>query len=1329
MTTLGEDSYGILAQSIGGGGGNAGWSVAVDAQSSSTLGAFNIGGPVAVGGSGGKGGSGGAVEVANTGEISTGGQSAIGIEAQSVGGGGGNGGWSTTVLGAFPSVSGLKYAVTVGGAGGTGGAGGAVTVNNGISGNPALGAISTSGDSALGILAQSIGGGGGNGGAANTDSISVGIGQNPTCSITGNVGVGGSGGVGGAGSQVTVTNYANVSTAGDNSYGIEAQSVGGGGGDGGSSTCLTIDPAATKDQLNGMLLPAANITGAVSVGGGGGNGNNGGAVSVTNAGNVLTAGMQAYGIFAQSVGGGGGEGGESNNFNLVTALSQAGNKNSKAAGFNLQESVSVGGSGGGASNGGNVTVSNTGAVTTSGIGAYGILAQSVGGGGGSGNSGSNGIAIPSSDLNDWKSWLLPSFSFTFSVGGSAGSSGNGGNVTVTNTGAMTTTGDGAQGIYAQSLGGGGGVATYDQSQMFTDKNSSGGGTDNGLQIGTIVIGGSGGAAGDGGAVQITNSGNIITSGQQACGIYAQSIGGGGGSASTLGGPWHGMNFTQYFGLALNIGGGGGDGGPGGNVTVTDTANITTSGNNSNGIFAQSVGGSGGSGSITNEALWGYLYNGSNFSGASGTGGNVTVTQIGNITTNGQDADGIVAQSTAGGDKAGNVSVTLNGPGATPGNIIANGLGSSAIVAQSLGAKGDGSIDITINAPGNSGLVQGGHSGTTTNPDGSLTTYNAYGVLFLDGNNNELFNLGTINTLDGAAGTAVMQQTSYGAPNRAGLTIDNHGTITGSITQGVQAASSLNSGLNLPGGTSNITVNNYQGATYNAGPVINLGNGTLTNSGLVTLGTTATALTGNFTQTNTGTLQVTLGNNGSCSILNVSGGAANLAGGLQIAMNNTQPLQNGAVYTVLTGNLTGSFSLPANSPLLDFSAKYADGPGGDVQLVSQVNSFSSVAYNPTSSKVAGSLDQLLAEKSSGDLALILAEFQRLDPSKFHAAFDSLTPSVYWAATDATFDITREYERILRQRMEAMRSVERAQAAPDALSQSAFPLPASEGGQGPAGAQKYPAGLGFWMQGFGQWGNQTSTDGSSGYDFGSSGYALGLDHAFTDNLILGANFGYSCTTLNMYGMPGNSDINSLYGSVYGTWFNERSYVESILTYGNHQYSMNRLVDIGSLQSDNFSNLRGNAFSVLTEAGHSFPVHHWNVEPYASIGYYNLGEGAIEETGQLAAMQINNRTTDEVFSEVGVKVERPFHTSKGVLVPTLKAGWQHGFGLSPNSLPVSFVNTPLGMTFPVPDMSQDMAVIRAGLTFKAKSGITTSLEYIGLAGNKAQSNGVIGELRLSF
>ena len=68
----------------------------------------------------------------------------------------------------------------------------------------------------------------------------------------------------------------------------------------------------------------------------------------------------------------------------------------------------------------------------------------------------SGIEIPAEEYNNWKSWLIPKGDFTVKVGGSGGSSGDGKQVTVNNNGAITTSGDGAHGIYAQSLGGGGG---------------------------------------------------------------------------------------------------------------------------------------------------------------------------------------------------------------------------------------------------------------------------------------------------------------------------------------------------------------------------------------------------------------------------------------------------------------------------------------------------------------------------------------------------------------------------------------------------------------------------------------------------------------------------------------------------------------------------------------------------------------------------------------------------------------------------------------------------------------------------------------------------------
>ena len=441
------------------------------------------------------------------------------------------------------------------------------------------------------------------------------------------------------------------------------------------------------------------------------------------------------------------------------------------------------------------------------------------------------------------------------------------------------------------------------------------------------------------------------------------------------------------------------------------------------------------------------------------------------------------------------------------------------------------------------------------------------------------------------------------PPGGNLTVDNYGTITGSVNQGTQAASSLNSGLSLPSGQSTITTNNYQGATLNAGPVINLAGGTLTNSGLLSMGTVHSALTGNYTQTGTGIFQVTLNNDGSCGLLNVSG-TANLGGSLQLGLKNSIPLLEGTRYSLLTGNITGSFAnlLMPPTPLLHFDVEYtgagaqsgAQIPAGGnaVEIVSHVNSFTSVTSNSTHTAIGSYLDRLMETNPTGRFARILAEFQRLDLSQFHGAFESLSPGIYGADTDSTFAITRQYTRTLQQRLEAVRSIQWAEASPQAfLSERSIPLLASSGsnalpGQMPGrdldNSPKSADSLGFWMQGFGQWGNRGSIDGVGGYNYGLGGTAFGLDYAFTRELLLGANFGYSYTSLNMDNGIGDGRINSLFGSLYGTYFTDRAYVESIFTYGNHHYDNSRRINIGSLQSANGSSHTGNAFSVLTEAG---------------------------------------------------------------------------------------------------------------------------------------------------
>jgi hypothetical protein len=572
--------------------------------------------------------------VTNAATISTFGILSNGVAAQSIGGGGGNGGFA--ISGSL-SLGGNATSNTTGGNGGAGETAGTVQVIN-------TGAIHVYGTGAVGILAQSVGAGGGGGGAGtvSVDNFNTIItnGVNSTGILAQSVGGGGGsggfaggltfsssgeaqntvgGGSGGAGNtpnSVTVTNEtgAGILTNAANSTGILAQAIGGGGGSGGFSIS-----GAASTGANGL---------AQSVGGQGGTGGNisdNVVVTVNNNGLIITNGSLSYGIYAQSVGGGGGVGA----FSVAGAYSSSGGATS-----------SVGGAGGAGGAGGVVVVDNAGSIIVNGTGSVGIYAQSVGGGGGSaGFSGALNIA---------------SGAFTSTVGGSGGAGGNGNTFTVINTGTIMTSQSNSVGIVAQSIGGGGGSAG------FAGQVSFGGGALNNQ------VGGTGGNGGNGGNVSVTSTGSIVTNGNNSIAVLAQSIGGGGGSGAIT---FTGSTDGSISGTSLDVGGFNSSGVASSTGTVTVNVSggvVQTGGALSYGLLAQAIGAGGGNaGLVIPDAV---TIGGDptirvgGAGGVSGDGSPMNITNANVVTTIGQAAVGQVVQSIGGG----------GGTDGMAGNIVATG---------------------------------------------------------------------------------------------------------------------------------------------------------------------------------------------------------------------------------------------------------------------------------------------------------------------------------------------------------------------------------------------------------------------------------------------------------------------------------------------------------------------------------------------------------------------------------------------------------------------------------------------------------------------------------
>jgi len=748
IITTQANSQGIVAQSLGGGGGMGG----------------DAGGMIDIdGGTGGAGGNGGSVDIYNlAGSINTGNQLSQGVVAQSIGGGGGMGGVATG--------AGAIGASTVGGNGGIAGSGGSAHIST-----SAL-TLNAAGTASTGLLAQSIGGGGGAGGGAYSTSAG------PLLDIA--VAVGGTANTGGNGGTATVTvqnSSISTGTGGQDlkiarngevmtvnlpavdSHGVVAQSVGGGGGNGGAGSAASYAIAIP----NGSENPGAKITfsGAFSTGGSGGNGGSGGQATATisDGSTVTTAGDGSIGVIVHSIGGGGGNGGDSSamagTIGYGIPIPFVSNKITPSTNA-INVAHSVGGSGGSGGAGATTTFTLgdgnsqlTSGIATSGDGAIGALVQSIGGGGGNGG-------IGNAAANSWST--SQNADFTIGVGGQGGDGGDGAstNATVNANGAIATHGHGSEGLLAQSIGGGGGVGsgsainvtgldTWATAVANIPTGSEIDENGNKIAVGmnlnrTINVAAQNGASGHANTVTVTHNGSINTYGIDSAGIVAQSIGGGGGSAGSAGadattgmipnlpGPSaqdqalvaDGVTVTVPVNInsTINIGSTELNTGSAGAVSVNSTGGkIATLGDYSAGIIAQSIGSGGGRARVVTVGA----ETGSALDGASQLSVNTDLT-LGSVITTDNDPTPTIGHGN-------DVQVVLNGASISTGRQSAGGPSSSTpnsglhaygILAQSVGGGGGLAIDGSADPNGTavlglnfdseavplSSIVQGGTGG-------------------------------------------------------------------------------------------------------------------------------------------------------------------------------------------------------------------------------------------------------------------------------------------------------------------------------------------------------------------------------------------------------------------------------------------------------------------------------------------------------------------------------------------------------------------------------------------------------------------------------------------
>ncbi len=499
--------------------------------------------------------------------------------------------------------------------------------------------------------------------------------------------------------------------------------------------------------------------------------------------------------------------------------------------------------------------------------------------------------------------------------------------------------------------------------------------------------------------------------------------------------------------------------------------------------------------------------------------------------------------------------------------------------------------------------------------------------------------------------------------------------------------------------------------------------------------------GSYTFASDGLFRTTVHSDGSHGKLHLLG-AAELDGNLSVLRSSGGPYLDGTRYAIIEANdgLVGTFSdvsLPPDTRLLSFMLD--DTSPTLREVVVDAESFGSVAKSRLAQTLSGYLDSWMTT-ATGDLRTTLGKFQTLSSAEIEQAFRSFSPEQYDSLTVSTTKSTQLFTQSLLQRIHSVRLLGETTSngglnahltsgeTPILL---AFNGPAESIGQLFPTEKKKKAKYGVWAKSFGQWGDQDKDSGFNGYDYDVYGVAFGLDFLFQDHYLVGGSLGYSDTNVDMDKNQGDGQVDSYYGSLYGSYFSEKGYVDAVLSYAHLDFDSSRKIVIGSIRETARGDHDGDSYSAFIEGGYNLGGNTWVLQPFANLFYAYLEEDGFTETGAGGLNQtIDKRNTDTLISELGLRITPVVQLKSGLLIPEASLAWNYNFDIDDRTIKSSIAGQP-GTSFTIDGNSvkKSGAVVEVGMTYLGYSGFKPSVRYRGEFRDGYRGDAIIGELRWEF
>jgi outer membrane autotransporter protein len=427
-------------------------------------------------------------------------------------------------------------------------------------------------------------------------------------------------------------------------------------------------------------------------------------------------------------------------------------------------------------------------------------------------------------------------------------------------------------------------------------------------------------------------------------------------------------------------------------------------------------------------------------------------------------------------------------------------------------------------------------------------------------------------------------------------------------------------------------------------------GSVTNAGVLAVGSSDVTIGGNYTQQGAGRLAVSLG-----SALRVTGTAALNGGDLYVTGINQGYTAN-AHTDVLTANagLSGTFSSlnPATGVLLSATFGYSSTEAWLNVSQVQATAVTGMTYTPASfgaaQRIDGAFNQINTQVGSGTTVTggpLPTSFingaaslqQTATVSALQQSLSSLSGQLHAASAAMTFDAMDAGTRALSKRFDQLGDV---------------------------------YATGGWTQTLGSYGsmNRSGYD-SVGYDL--NGWMVGQDRRLGSNGVLGFAVSQSQDLGRLDEFADQGHSRSVEGMLYGGFVQNQWYAMGRLGVGSYREDMRRHLELGSDVESVASDTNGTYNIAYGESGYRMEFGGVNVTPYLNMQYANIRTDGFDELGGAGfGLKADGQNIERWQGGAGLRAGRDWSFSGGSRL-SLQAHllWQRAFSMRGDVLDASF------------------------------------------------------------